>query len=66
MKAYVATTGALFGLIALSHSARLVLQWPAQLGGWDVPLWTSWIGILVAGGLCVWAFLLARASRPIS
>jgi len=66
MKTYVVISGALFGLIALLHAVRLVLHWPAQVGSWDVPFWVSWLGILLPGGLCIWAFLLARVSRPVS
>lgn len=66
MKAYLGISGAIFGLIALLHVLRLVLDWPAQIGSWTVPFWISWVAILLSGGLCVWAFRLFQASRPVS
>lgn len=64
MRAYLQVSGAVFGVMALLHIVRLSLDWPAQVAGWAVPLWVSWIAILAAGALCVWAFRLARQARP--
>ena len=58
MRAYLLISGVIFGVVAIFHGLRLFLDWPAQVGGWAIPLWVSWIGILVAGALCVWAFRL--------
>lgn len=66
MRAYLGISGAIFGLIALLHILRVVLDWSAQIGTWTVPFWVSWIAIFVSGGLCVWAFRLFQASRPVS
>ena len=59
MKAYVLVSGVIFGLVALLHVLRLFMNWPVQLGAWTVPLWLSWIGVAVAGALCIWAIRLA-------
>jgi hypothetical protein len=56
---YLVVSGILFGLIAVVHAMRLMLGWPAQIGGWEVPLWLSWAGLAVPGGLCAWALVLA-------
>ena len=56
---YFVLSGGLFGLIALAHLVRLVNQTPAQLGGWAVPFWLSWLALIVPGFLCLWAFRLA-------
>ena len=58
MRAYVLISGAIFGVVALVHVVRLLLDWPAQVAGWVVPIWISWIAIFAAGALCVWAFRL--------
>ena len=63
MRAYAQISGVIFGVIALLHIVRLVLDWPAQIAGWAVPLWISWIAIFAAGALCVWAFRLAARAR---
>jgi hypothetical protein len=32
---------------------------PAVIGGWTVPMWLSWIGLVVAGGLSYFGMNLA-------
>ena len=63
MRAYLVLSGLLFGAVALAHLLRLVYGWAAQINAWGVPLWVSWVGLVVAGVLCIWAFALTRAVR---
>ena len=60
MRTYLLVTGLVFGAVTLLHILRLAYAWPAQIGGWTVPLELSWFGVVVAGALCAWAFALAR------
>ncbi len=53
---YVVVSGVLFGLIALVQAVRALNQWPVQVAGFEVPVWVSWVAMVVAGSLCVWAF----------
>jgi hypothetical protein len=53
---YRTVSGVVFGLIALVHGVRAALQVPAQLGTTPVPVWVSWVAVVVAGILCAWAF----------
>lgn len=57
---YRTVSGSVFGLIALFHGIRAVMQVPVQIGSTTIPVWDSWVGAVVAGALCVWAF---RSSR---
>jgi len=60
MKAYLVTTGVVFGLITLAHIVRMVMEGPHLL---KEPLYI--VLTLVAAGLSVWAWRLFRvASRP--
>ena len=61
MQTYLQISGTLFGLIAVGHLLRLFRHWPVDLAGYAVPLWVSWIGLLLTGGLSVWALRLVRA-----
>jgi hypothetical protein len=61
MRAYLQISGALFGLIAVGHLLRLFRHWPVDLAGHMVPLWVSWLGLILAGGLRIWALRLMRA-----
>ena len=36
--------------------------WPAIIGGWTVPMWLSWIGLVVAEGLSYFGISLAMRS----
>ena len=53
---YVVVSGVLLGVIAVVQAVRALNQWPVQVDGFDVPVWVSWIAMVVAGSLCVWAF----------
>jgi uncharacterized membrane protein (UPF0136 family) len=53
---YVVVSGIIFGAVAVAHAVRALLQWSVQIGGLDIAVWVSWVGMVVAGGLCVWAF----------
>ena len=50
-----------FGIVAIFHAARIWMDWPAVIGGWSVPMWVSWIGLVVAGALSYFGFRSARA-----
>lgn len=66
MRTYLQISGVVFGVIALLHVFRLLLGWPAQIAGWAVPSWISWVAILAAGALSLWAFRLLGQVRPSS
>jgi hypothetical protein len=53
---YVVVSGVVFGVVAMVQTVRALNQWPAHIGGFEVPVWASWIAAAVTGGLCIWAF----------
>jgi hypothetical protein len=57
---YVVVSGVIFGVVAVVQAARALSQWPVHVGGFDVPVWVSWVAMVVAGSLCVWAFRSGR------
>ena len=61
MRAYLQISGAIFGIIAVTHLLRLLQHWPIDLAGHIVPLWASWLGLVLAGALSIWALRLMRA-----
>jgi hypothetical protein len=61
MRTYLQISGALFGIMAMAHLLRLFRHWPIDFAGQMIPLWVSWVGLLLAGGLCIWALRLLRA-----
>ena len=63
MKAYLITTGSLFGLLAAVHIWRIIGEWPRILNDSGEML-EAGIGILAAV-LSLWAWrLLRRAATP--
>ena len=59
MKAYLVTTGSLFGLIALSHLLKAIQEWPLLHTRPAYFLSMAGLG-LVAAGLSAWACRLLR------
>ena len=53
---YAVVSGAFFGALAVVQAVRILNQWPVQVRGFDVPVWFSWVAMVVAGSLSVWAF----------
>jgi hypothetical protein len=60
---YQTISGVVFGLIAIAQTIRATMQVPVQVGTTSIPVWASWVAVLVAGSLCVWAFR-SSAERP--
>jgi hypothetical protein len=55
-KNYITISGAIFGFVSVAHVVRALTNTPIQLGTSDIPVWMSWVGALISGALCVWAF----------
>ena len=53
---YVVVSGAFFGVVAVLHAIRALNHWPVHVGALEIPVWASWIAMVVGGSLCLWAF----------
>lgn len=51
----------LFSLIAILHAARLLRGWQVTIEGAVVPIWISWIGLVIASYLAYQGFRLSKA-----
>ena len=60
---YRTVSGIVFGLIAIGQAIRAALQVPVQIGTTSIPIWASWVAVVVAGGFCMWAFRSSAESR---
>ena len=58
MRAYVITSGTIFGLVTVAHIARMISEEPALAKD-------PWYLLLTVAtlGMCVWAWRVYRASR---
>jgi hypothetical protein len=57
------TAGAVFLLITLLHALRLMFDWEAVLDGRALPMWMSWVAVVVAGYLAFQGFRLSHRSH---
>jgi len=60
MKVFTMLAVAIFALIALAHAYRLATGCEVVVNGAVVPMWLSWVGLVVAAGL---ALLVWREAR---
>jgi hypothetical protein len=50
-RTFAAIAAVIFGIVALVHLLRIVMGWSVIIGTWEVPMWVSWVGFVVAGEL---------------
>ena len=67
MKPFTTAAVAVFVLVAILHVARIMLGWHViigdsvvAVGGTSIPMWVSYLGVVVAAGLAV---MVWRESR---
>ncbi len=60
MKPFTTLAIVIFTIVAMVHLLRILMGWEVLIQGTVVPMWASYLGLLIAGGL---AFLLWRESR---
>ena len=58
-KTFSVVAGVIFGLVALLHLVRIYMGWTVVIGDWTVPMWVSWVGLVVAAGLSYFGLSLA-------
>ena len=40
-------------VVAIAHLLRIALGWEVVVNGLVIPMWVSWIGLVVSGGLAI-------------
>ena len=61
-KNFALITSVVFGLIALLHLLRILNGWEAAINGGAVPMWASWVAVIVAAYLGIQGFKLSKKS----
>ncbi|MDE3061000.1 MAG: hypothetical protein KGJ06_08305 [Pseudomonadota bacterium] len=61
-KTFSLIAGIIFALVALGHLLRLFQGWTILINGWPVPMWISWIGLIIPAILAVYG--LRFGSKP--
>jgi uncharacterized membrane protein len=60
---YFLVTAVVFAVIGLVHLVRIVLEWDAAIGGWSVPMWPSWLALVVSTVFAYYGFKHGSADR---
>ena len=58
-KTFTKIATVILGIVTLLQLLRIFLGWSVVIGGWMVPMWFSWIAVVVAGGLSYFGIRLA-------
>lgn len=59
IRSFCTLAAAIFALIAVLQLIRIMMGWHVTLNGIDVPIWASWIAVIVAGALSFVGFRAA-------
>ena len=59
-KTFFLVAGVIFAVVALVHLVRVVMDWSVTIGDWSIPMWVSWIALVVAGGLALLGLRLSE------
>ena len=59
-KTFATIATVIFGLVAFLHLLRIAMSWSITIETWTVPMWFSWIGLVVAGVLSYYGTRVAR------
>jgi len=59
-KTYFKVTSLIFLIIAVLHLLRAVYGWEAVINGYTIPVWASWVAVLVAGFLAFRGYQMSK------
>ncbi len=59
-KTFSLIAGIIFAIVAIVHLFRILQGWNIVLGTWMVPMWVSWIGLIIPGILGYWGLKFGR------
>lgn len=62
-RGYFFVTAMVFAVVGLLHLLRIILGWEAIIGGWTVPMWLSWVAMVVTGVLAYYGRTYGGRSR---
>lgn len=59
-KSFASTAGVIFFVVTVVHGLRVLYGWNVVINNWEMPLWTSGVGVVVAGYLAYHGLRLGR------
>jgi hypothetical protein len=64
MRSYIIVSAVVFAIVTIVNIVRLAMGWQIEVAACRVPMAASWIPVIVAGGLAIWA--IVAVARPVS
>ena len=61
-KTFCMVAGIIFLLMTLLHIARLLFGWPVAVGNAVMPMWISWIALVIAAYLAYQGFKFGKSA----
>ena len=62
-KTYYKAVSIVFAVVAVLHALRALYQWEATIGGAIIPVWFSWVAVIIAGYLAIRGFQFAKKAH---
>jgi hypothetical protein len=62
-KSYFFLTAILFSIICLLQLSRIAFGWEVVIGGWSVPMWVSWLAVVVTAALTFFGFAYSKRTN---
>lgn len=53
MKPFTTLAIAIFTIVAVVHLLRIFMGWEVVVGGTVIPMWVSYVGLIIAAGLAI-------------
>ena len=60
---YFLVSGIIFTIVAIGHLARIIYRMPVLIDGYALPMWPSYLALIVPVFLAAMGFRLWRASQ---
>ena len=56
LKDHAIVSSVIFLIVFVLHALRIYFNWGAMVGGWEVPMWFSWLAVVLTGYLAYTGF----------
>ena len=60
LKTFFLFVGIIFTIVGILHLLRAVFSWSLQVGTFNIPLWTSWVAVVILAYLSYTAFKFSK------
>ena len=62
-KTLLQVAGTVFAIVVILHGLRIINGWALRIGAVDIPMWVSWIAVILIGWLAYNCWVLQKKAR---